>query len=116
MRSILAFASLFVIGCGGPQAGGGGGGGSGEPTPTPGSCVKDGCSGTVCRDAAAEPVMTTCEYQAAYACYTSATCEAQPDGACGWTPTTELTECLASPPPMVGGGEGGGAETDGASS
>jgi eight-cysteine-cluster-containing protein len=107
--ALLSIAIVF--GCGGPQAssGGGGGAGSGSGEPAPSACVKDGCSGTVCRDASAEPVMTTCEYQAAYACYATATCEPQADGACGWTPTTELTECLASPPPL-------GGETDGAAS
>jgi hypothetical protein len=46
--------------------------------------------------------MTTCEFRAEYACYREATCERQPDGACGWTPTDTLTACLASPPPLEG--------------
>lgn len=69
-----------------------------EPTPAAGACVTGGCSGTVCQDADAEPTMTTCEYRPEYACYRDATCERQPDGACGWTQTEALTACLASPP------------------
>lgn len=69
-----------------------------EPTPTAG-CVAGGCSGTVCQDADAEPVMTTCEWRDEYACYREATCERQADGACGWTQSEALTACLASPPP-----------------
>lgn len=72
---------------------------SGETTPTTAECVKGGCSGTVCTEPDNQ-VMTTCEYRAEYACYENATCERQPDGKCGWTQTSELTACLASPPPM----------------
>lgn len=68
------------------------------PGPSAG-CVTGGCSGIVCQDADAEPVMTTCEWRDEYACYREATCERQADGACGWTQTDELTACLASPPP-----------------
>jgi hypothetical protein len=64
-----------------------------------GGCVKGGCSGTVCAEAGKD-MMTTCEFRAEYACYGSAMCERQPDGACGWTKTAELTACLANPPPM----------------
>ncbi len=96
---MLVLVGFFVAGCGGATAGGDGAA-TPAPTPVAGACVKDGCSGTVCRAAAAEPTMTTCEYQAAYACYETATCEPQPDGACGWSPTTELTECLANPPDL----------------
>lgn len=55
-------------------------------------CVVTGCSGQVC---AAEPVITTCEWQPQYECYRSATCERQPGGECGWTETPELDACLA---------------------
>jgi hypothetical protein len=79
----------------------------GEPpsptTPPPGDegagtapCKPTGCSGIVCSD---EEVMTTCEYRPEYACYKSATCTRQPDGACGWTETPELEACLKNPPP-----------------
>jgi len=68
------------------------------PPPTPAACVTGGCSGTVCADADAEPMMTTCEWTDAYACYRDAVCERQADGACGWTQTEQLTACLASPP------------------
>lgn len=68
------------------------------PAPAAG-CTKSGCSGTVCAETGKE-MMTTCEYRPEYACYGSATCERQKDGACNWTPTPELTACLAKPPPM----------------
>jgi hypothetical protein len=55
-------------------------------------CIKTGCSDQVC---AAEPMMTTCEWRAEYACYQKARCERQSDGTCGFTRTAELTSCLA---------------------
>ncbi len=67
---------------------------AGGPTPSV-TCVKGGCSGTVCSPAG-EEVMTTCEWREEYACYQDATCEVQPDGKCGWTMTDALTSCLAS--------------------
>jgi hypothetical protein len=57
------------------------------------TCYVGGCSGQVCSDR--EGVITTCEWRDEYACYDSATCERQPDGLCGWTPTPELEACLA---------------------
>ena len=86
-------------------------GGKSNPTPPPtsgsaeppaavdGACIKTGCSGTICADAGKD-VITTCEMKPEYACYQQATCEKQPDGACGWTPSAELTACLASPPAL----------------
>jgi len=68
-----------------------------------GECVRGGCSGEVCQDANAEPVITDCVFRDEYACYPSAACERQPDGACDWTSTQELTDCLAN----AGGGGGG---------
>ncbi len=70
-----------------------------EPTPTPspktsGGCHPTGCSGQVCSD---EEVITTCEFRAEFACYKSATCERQTNGACGWTPSPSLTACLETP-------------------
>ena len=61
-------------------------------------CVKGGCSGTACIEEG-QDMMTTCEWRPEYACYQTATCERQSDGACGWTQTQELAACIASPPP-----------------
>jgi hypothetical protein len=65
-----------------------------EPiAPPPGDdCFKTGCSGHVCAD---EDVITTCEFRPEYACYQQATCERQPDGRCGFTPSADLAACLA---------------------
>ncbi len=60
-----------------------------------GECFVGGCSGQVCSDQ--EGIITTCEYRPEYACYQDATCERQATGECGWTQTTELQACLASP-------------------
>lgn len=60
-----------------------------NPAPT---CFIGGCSNQICSD---QPgVVSTCEYKEEYACYTTARCERQTDGQCGWTQTTELTSCL----------------------
>ena len=59
-------------------------------------CYVGGCSGQVCSDQ--EGVTTTCEYRPEYACYTTAACERQVTGQCGWTQTSALTECLSNPP------------------
>ena len=67
-----------------------------DPAPAAGPCFKGGCSGQLCSDQ--EGMNSTCEFRPEYACYGSATCERQADGACGWTQTPELTECLANPP------------------
>lgn len=75
---------------------------AGTPEPDPGDatagggeCKPTGCSATVCSD---EEVMTTCEFKPEYACYKTATCARQADGACGWTKSAELDACLANPP------------------
>ena len=60
------------------------------PDPTP-QCIVTGCSGQIC---ASQEMYTTCEWLPEYACYHSATCEVQADGACGWTMTDELITCL----------------------
>jgi hypothetical protein len=57
------------------------------------SCFVGGCSGQICSDQ--EGVISTCEWRDEYACYQAATCERQPDGLCGFTPTPELEACLA---------------------
>jgi hypothetical protein len=59
-------------------------------------CYVGGCSGQICSDR--EGVISTCEFRPEYACYRSARCERQANGACGWTRTPELTSCLANPP------------------
>ena len=56
-------------------------------------CQVGGCSSQVCHEPG-EDVITTCEWRPEYACYRDATCERQPDGTCGWTPTEELNSCL----------------------
>lgn len=61
-------------------------------------CIVGGCSSQLCVDAAQGEVMSTCEWTSSYACYAKhSTCEMQPDGACGWTPTDGLKQCLAAP-------------------
>lgn len=67
-----------------------------NPTPEPAACRPTGCSGQICAD---EDVVTTCEFLPEYACYDGAECARQDDGACGWTETTELLECLGDPTP-----------------
>jgi len=59
-------------------------------------CYVGGCSNEVCSDR--PDVMTTCDWHEEYACYQGATCELQPDGACGWTHTEELDACLSGTP------------------
>lgn len=58
-----------------------------------GNCRPSGCSGQICAD---EDSVTTCEYRPEYACYQSAICERQADGACGWRPTATLKTCLSN--------------------
>lgn len=101
----LACSVALLVACGGspapaptPPAPGA------EPTPAPtpatgATCVTTGCSGTVCAEAD-DGRMTTCEFKPEYACYRDATCERQPDGACGWTQTKVLSACLNNPPAM----------------
>ncbi|OGZ59857.1 MAG: hypothetical protein A3E58_02105 [Candidatus Spechtbacteria bacterium RIFCSPHIGHO2_12_FULL_38_30] len=54
-------------------------------------CVISGCSNQICSD---KEVVTSCEYLEEYACYTTADCEKQEDGECGWTITSEVQICL----------------------
>jgi hypothetical protein len=56
-------------------------------------CLKTGCSGEICSD---QNVASSCIWTAKYACYTTAICERDPSGACGFRQTPELTQCLAS--------------------
>ena len=64
--------------------------------PAANDCFVGGCSSQICSDR--EGVISTCEWRPEYACYqdADATCERQPSGQCGWTPTAELNACLAS--------------------
>ncbi len=57
------------------------------------ACVVSGCSKQICGE---ESFITTCEFKEEYACYKSALCERQSDGACDWTVTPELRQCLGS--------------------
>jgi hypothetical protein len=66
------------------------------PPPPAAACITSGCSGQVCAD---HSVITTCDWRPEYACYHSATCERQADGACGWTSTPALTTCIANATP-----------------
>ena len=61
------------------------------------ACFIGGCSSQLCSDR--DDLISTCEWRDEYACYKTATCERQADGACGWTQTPELAACLANPPP-----------------
>lgn len=66
-----------------------------QPSPAAGECVTAGCSGQLCVEASEGDIVTTCEWLPEYACYQAATCERQPEGKCGFTPTPELDACLA---------------------
>jgi hypothetical protein len=66
------------------------------PPPPAAPCLTSGCSGQVCAD---HSVITTCDWRPEYACYHTATCARQDDGACGWTATSALSSCLANATP-----------------
>ena len=81
-----------------------------EVTPPPSGpaapCVRGGCSGEVCMEEGGEGGTTACVMLDEFACYGTAKCERQPDGKCDWTPTPELTSCIATaranqPKPVV---------------
>ncbi len=59
-------------------------------------CAVGGCSSQLCVDASRGDVASTCEYSEVYACYQTARCEKQTSGQCGWTQTTELSQCVVS--------------------
>ncbi len=61
---------------------------------TPGECFIGGCSSHICSDT--KDAVSTCEFREEYACYKTAACERQRDGACGWTLSAALTSCLAA--------------------
>jgi hypothetical protein len=57
-------------------------------------CYVGGCSSQLCTD---QPdAVSTCIYNASYACYKTAACERQTNGECGWTQTPQLAACLAN--------------------
>ena len=60
-------------------------------------CHLGGCGAEVCSDQ--EGVASPCIWYPALVCYRDAICARQSSGACGWTPTPELRDCLASHPP-----------------
>jgi hypothetical protein len=76
--------------------------GVGEPNPSApkaeakDGCVVGGCSSQLCVEASNGDMVSTCEWRESYACYQTAMCERQSDGACGWTETPELTQCIAT--------------------
>jgi hypothetical protein len=66
-----------------------------DNTPSEEPCAVGGCSGELCYDPALDSGMSICLWQPEYACYDTATCERQANGACGWTMTSELSACLS---------------------
>ena len=56
-------------------------------------CMRAGCSGQLCVEEGMD-IASTCEWRPVYECYQEASCERQPNGQCGFTPTHELVECL----------------------
>lgn len=59
-------------------------------------CVATGCNGEICADAADPPRVSLCLYKDEYACYKTAACAVQADGACGWTQTAQLKMCVSA--------------------
>jgi len=56
-------------------------------------CIRGGCSGTVCQPKDKEPIMTTCEYKAEYACYRQIEC-ACINNRCAWEKTEDFYKCV----------------------
>ena len=72
---------------------------------TANGCQVGGCSAQLCGEAG-DDLVSTCEYRPEYGCYRAhSSCERQPNGKCGWTPNTALSQCLANPPAISGSGE-----------
>jgi len=57
-------------------------------------CVVMGCNNEIC-SSPDDQKFTACVYLPEYSCYSTAKCEKQVNGSCGWTQTAELTQCLA---------------------
>jgi hypothetical protein len=62
-------------------------------------CVRAGRSCVDSKEFEKFTIMTL-ELRRTDACCSNATCELQPDGQCGFTPTEELSQCLKNPPPF----------------
>lgn len=58
-------------------------------------CQVGGCSGEICEEVHGEPIMGNCIWAEHFACFKTARCEVQKNGACGWTQTVELEKCIA---------------------
>jgi hypothetical protein len=69
-----------------------------EEESAPSNCVTGGCSGELCQDEnSPTDVVSACLYDPRFDCYkTASKCERQEDGACGWTQTDELKQCINS--------------------
>lgn len=59
-----------------------------------GTCYVGGCSGQICSDV--PNAVSNCQYVESYSCYQGARCEKQATGQCGWTMTSQLSQCLAN--------------------
>lgn len=57
-------------------------------------CLVTGCNGEICQGKNEEPVISICLWKEEYTCYKTAKCEVQQNRKCGWTQTSELTDCL----------------------
>jgi hypothetical protein len=89
MRALLAGALLSLAACTlmfGDEK---------DPLRVRDGCLVGGCSSQICGDRD-DDLGSTCEWREEYACYRTATCARQADGACGWTPTPALLACLES--------------------
>jgi hypothetical protein len=62
-------------------------------------CVRAGRSCVDSKEFEKFKIMTL-EFRRTDACYDNASCELQPNGKCGFTPTEELSQCLKNPPPF----------------
>lgn len=58
-------------------------------------CVVGGCNGEICQGTNDESIASICLWNEKFACYKTAKCEVQKNGACGWTMDQSLTNCLS---------------------
>ena len=59
------------------------------------NCIVGGCSGEICaEESEAADKVSICIYSNSYACVKKTKCEVQQDGKCGWTATSEYSQCL----------------------
>jgi hypothetical protein len=65
------------------------------PAAGPSACVRTGCGGELCADAA-DGRVSACVVRPEHACYDSAVCERGSDGECGWRQTAALRSCIAN--------------------